>query len=72
MMTTKTKRSRRLYDPRVAIPPYLTDNNYAAPCLCGQPFDEEMDPAILITGETGLSRFVHFRCLPPGMLEDDE
>lgn len=70
-MMPATKRRGRLYDPRVQIPPYLTDSNYAAPCYCGDPFDED-DPALLVTGETGLNRFVHFRCVPPGMLMDDD
>lgn len=66
----KTKRGR-LYDPRVPIPPYLADADYAAPCRCGRPFDDE-DPPILITGETGLSRCMHFGCLTPDMLSDDD
>jgi hypothetical protein len=72
MYVSVGKRPNRIHDPRVAIPPYLTDSDYAAPCICGKAFSPD-SPAVLVEGETGLRRYMHISCLPPDMMgEVDE
>jgi len=42
------------------VPEFLTDPEHVQPCPCGQPPDATV---ILFEGESGLSRWLHERCL---------
>ena len=54
---------------RTAIPLWMTDTEYPAPCPCGFPADDE---SVLCVGETGLKRMMHMRCMSFDMLDDDD